>query len=406
MKVNKLFFASSVLFFSQTVLADEKALISKDEYLSKALSINYQDGKAIIDIEKSDIRGISHNYYTKFNVDKQGAVFNNPSDSHVTTIINEVLSQTESHLEGELSVDGQRVNMVIANPNGITCSNCNFNNIEKLTLITGFTSRSEPKGFFLMDQSKITLKTDNDLIYKDIVIISNSVQFKGRGNLNANKMQIISDELRHSLYDGYISKNKGNYNGTVSVGKNTTLNVNDFSFSSNKTDFINRGVINVGVLNVHSNAKFKNFKEVNILNSRILPLLTMFDIKEQYQINLHSNSNIKSTLFSNNKSSKLTVYKTNLNIDIPDESLINKGDLRFEHTNLDIKSKNYFQKSNANLINIYSAIRLINNDVIDIDGGIYSINNDDDDKIKILQGKKINIKNENKEKIIIENLNL
>ncbi|WP_337232683.1 filamentous hemagglutinin N-terminal domain-containing protein, partial [Vibrio cholerae] len=75
----------------------------------KKLSINYESGKAVINIETNDIQGISHNYYNDFNVDEKGVVFNNAKEQYVTTIINEVTSKNKTMLKGDLSINGKPV---------------------------------------------------------------------------------------------------------------------------------------------------------------------------------------------------------------------------------------------------------------------------------------------------------
>ncbi|QAV21833.1 filamentous hemagglutinin N-terminal domain-containing protein [Proteus hauseri] len=178
-------------------------LIKKDKYLSKGLAIHYDGNKPIIEIEKANIQGVSHNYYESFNIGKEGALLKVGEHNFPTTVISEVTSNNESVLAGKLSVEGMPVNMIIANPNGITCTNCDFDNIAKLTLITGFTSREKPIdfmiNFILTDQSKITVKTKNNMMYNDVSIISNNILFKGNGTIYANKMKIISDELIYSF---------------------------------------------------------------------------------------------------------------------------------------------------------------------------------------------------------------
>lgn len=381
-------------------------LIKKDKFLSKGLAIHYDGDKPIIEIEKANIQGVSHNYYESFNIGKEGALLKVGEHNFPTTVISEVTSNNESVLAGKLSVEGMPVNMIIANPNGITCTNCDFANIAKLTLITGFTSREKPIDFILTGESKITFKTEaktkTEMAYNDISIISNNIEFKGRGNIYANKMRIISDELIYKLYGNDIPKTKGNYHGTTTIGKNVSLNINDFSVTSNKSDFINRGIVNAGNFTLTSNAILKNFKEINIKGSRISSFLTPFNIEDKYEININSNSRIKSGYFSNNKKSRFTVYKTNLDVELLDGSLINKGYHRFEYSNISFKSKNYIQKEEGDLVNVLSSVRLVVNDSVDIEGKIHTINNDYDDKIKIEQGSGININNVNVDKVIIK----
>ncbi|WP_368544710.1 two-partner secretion domain-containing protein [Enterobacter soli] len=118
-------------------------------------------GTKVIDIEAPNAAGVSHNMYREFNVSNKGAVLNNSSTdvSHATlgniaknnnltngsasVILNEVVSNKASALNGFIEVNGQKADVVIANPNGISCSGCNFINTNKVTLTTGSVKLDE-----------------------------------------------------------------------------------------------------------------------------------------------------------------------------------------------------------------------------------------------------------------------
>ena len=57
-------------------------------------------------------------------------------------ILNEVTSTNRSRLEGFQEVAGDRADLILANPNGITCRGCGFINTPRATLSTG-----QPGGF-------------------------------------------------------------------------------------------------------------------------------------------------------------------------------------------------------------------------------------------------------------------
>ncbi|MCZ7019029.1 filamentous hemagglutinin N-terminal domain-containing protein, partial [Salmonella enterica] len=52
-------------------------------------------------------------------------------------ILNEVNASNPSQLRGYVEVAGQRAQVVIANPAGITCDGCGFINANRATLSTG-----------------------------------------------------------------------------------------------------------------------------------------------------------------------------------------------------------------------------------------------------------------------------
>lgn len=113
------------------------------------------NGVTVIDINSANANGISHNIYDRFNVDKNGLIFNNSQGAVTTTlagdiagnsnlatgaakvILNEVTSKNQSALQGWMEVAGEKAHLIIANPNGISCQGCGFINAEKVTVTTG-----------------------------------------------------------------------------------------------------------------------------------------------------------------------------------------------------------------------------------------------------------------------------
>lgn len=114
-----------------------------------------QNGVPIVHIAPPSAAGVSRNQYNQFNVNSNGLILNNSTGNVQTQlggwitgnmqlgptpariILNEVIGNNNSQLRGTIEVAGQRADIVIANPNGITCDGCGFLNTTRTTLTTG-----------------------------------------------------------------------------------------------------------------------------------------------------------------------------------------------------------------------------------------------------------------------------
>lgn len=114
------------------------------------------NGVPVIDIATPNGKGLSHNTFSDYNVDKRGLILNNATtkwqdtqlagkivgnpnlrDRAASLIVNEVNGGSPSRLAGYTEVAGARANVVVANPYGITCDGCGFINSPHVTLSTG-----------------------------------------------------------------------------------------------------------------------------------------------------------------------------------------------------------------------------------------------------------------------------
>ncbi|KAF1042186.1 MAG: 16S rRNA endonuclease CdiA [Herbaspirillum frisingense] len=113
------------------------------------------NGVPVVNIQTPNTAGVSVNAYRQFDVGANGAILNNARGvtqtqlgGHVQgnpwlatgaarVIVNQVNSANPSYLRGYVEVAGDRAQVVIANPAGITCSGCGFINANRATLTTG-----------------------------------------------------------------------------------------------------------------------------------------------------------------------------------------------------------------------------------------------------------------------------
>ncbi|TAZ86572.1 filamentous hemagglutinin N-terminal domain-containing protein [Rhizobium ruizarguesonis] len=137
---------------AQSVSASSTAAASNQPGVGTA-----PNGVPLIDIVTPNSQGLSHNKYDSFNVGTPGLILNNfkgevgtsnlggltPGNPNLNTsgpatvILNEVTSGNRSALNGPTEVFGGRADVIIANPNGITCDGCGFINTPHATLTTG-----------------------------------------------------------------------------------------------------------------------------------------------------------------------------------------------------------------------------------------------------------------------------
>ncbi|GAB2895859.1 hypothetical protein GCM10027202_24610 [Microvirgula curvata] len=117
--------------------------------------VNTASGLPQVNIQTPSAAGVSRNSYKQFDVDSRGVILNNSRTNASTRqggwvqgnpwlgkgtakiIVNEVNSNQPSQLRGFVEVAGDRAQVVIANPSGISCAGCGFINADRATLSTG-----------------------------------------------------------------------------------------------------------------------------------------------------------------------------------------------------------------------------------------------------------------------------
>ncbi|MEE4188010.1 MAG: filamentous hemagglutinin N-terminal domain-containing protein, partial [Roseobacter sp.] len=148
---------SIVALTAQPILAQSLPIVA-DPNAQGGLGVQTApNGVPLVDIATPNAQGLSHNTYDQFNVGAPGAILNNETGTFGTTqlggvvqgnpnlaqsgaarvILNEVVSANRSELAGIVEVAGQAADVIIANPNGITCNGCGFIRTPRVTLTTG-----------------------------------------------------------------------------------------------------------------------------------------------------------------------------------------------------------------------------------------------------------------------------
>nr|WP_242689336.1 filamentous hemagglutinin N-terminal domain-containing protein [Photorhabdus cinerea] len=186
--------------------------------------VQNQNNIPVVNIATPNGAGISHNTYQEFNVAPQGAVLNNATqaaqsqlagqlnanpnlkEKPAELIINEVTGSGRSDLQGQLEIVGNKANVMIANPNGITCDGCGFINTSGATLTTGKPLFDKQGALEALEvkQGQITIG-DKGLDGKatDYVdIISRATELNGK--IQANTLSLTQGANRINLKDGTV----------------------------------------------------------------------------------------------------------------------------------------------------------------------------------------------------------
>lgn len=184
----------------------------------------HSSGTTVVNIEAPNAAGVSHNIYKDFSVDNKGVILNNSSSdfNHSTlggieknsnlsgrsasVILNEVTSNIPSSLKGFIEVGGQKADVIIANPNGITCSGCSFINTNKAIMTTGTVSLTESGaiGSYNVKRGIITIdKEGMDASNSYAVLLGDSINLNGV--INAQHAQLSAGNFTLDNATGAIT---------------------------------------------------------------------------------------------------------------------------------------------------------------------------------------------------------
>lgn len=223
-KCNYLFL--SVTLITGSVTTAEAAVIPDAQVRQEINKLTNANGSETVNINAPSASGISHNKYSRFDINDKGLILNNSKDRSLTAvagviagnrnlnesaparvILNEVTSSQASRLEGNLEVAGQQAHVIIANPNGITCNGCDFINTSRNTLTTGkpVFNNGELSGF-QVEKGAITITAagmkDKYSEYTDLIGRYVAVN----GGVAANNLTIVAGRNEHvSIANGGVA---------------------------------------------------------------------------------------------------------------------------------------------------------------------------------------------------------
>lgn len=265
-----------LLVYASNVYAESNIISDKNK--SDILFISTVDGIDTIDIERANENGVSHNYYTKFNVSEKGLNINNTLPDHIAKIIiNEVTSidnDNESLLNGNINIKGVPADLIVANPNGIECNGCSFTHSPSTYLTAGYVS-------YFKD------KKNHDAI-KLSPAYGSTVNFKAFSNmiLPTEKLIVIGHNIKFNN-GGYIQ-------GKITLlpgGKGGYIRKNN-QFSPFKKLYRNKS--DGSIIFTSSNNKiydFIHFDDLNIINNHNSNIYNIANKLSVTRLNIKSNGN-------------------------------------------------------------------------------------------------------------------
>lgn len=290
----------------------------------------------VININKANDKGLSHNVYDKLNVDKNGLIFNNSvgganttlagqiqGNSNLTSgaakvILNEVTSKNASAINGMMEVAGDKADLIIANPNGITVNGGGSINTSKLTLTTGTPDiQNDALAGYSVNGGTITLGKLNNSSPTEI--LSRNVVVNGK--VTANELNVVAG-------NNYVDA-AGQVTGSVTAAGTRNANSIDVAalggMYANKINLIstesgvgvrNQGVIagGIGGVNIdangqllNNNARIESSGQINIKTKGALNNTTG-DITSVGTIALDTNKNSLNNSRSGNISTMADLY--------------------------------------------------------------------------------------------------
>ncbi|GAB4557796.1 MAG: hypothetical protein Tsb0017_12800 [Geothermobacteraceae bacterium] len=176
-------------------------------------------GIPVVQINRPNGAGVSHNLFRRYNVDREGLVLNNartlartdlagwiqgnPNLGHGSArlIVNEVTGTDPSLLRGFTEIAGDRAGLVLANPNGMTCDGCGFINTGRVSLTTGrplWDDRGDLQGFEVRG-GQIDLDGDGLAADSRVDLLARAVRVNAA--VHADSLNLVTGANRVSYAD-------------------------------------------------------------------------------------------------------------------------------------------------------------------------------------------------------------
>lgn len=256
-------------------------------------------GEVNIDIKAPDNNGISYNQYRRFNTNKGVIVqLNNDANQNknmlaqgaqsAKLIINQINSSEKTNLYGLLNIKGSPAKVIIANPNGITCDDCQFSNTTGVDLVAGKMNYTNNTINYQTDKGKIIFTglgiwgngnssiNEKNKFLSNLTVYAGNVRFNSAAKVNAAKQYYVVGNVKTEI-DGYNYNNRKisgltGDKSTFVLAKNSYIYANQLRIFTSKNSYLNnKGTI--GVVANKAEIGVISIKADNIANKHIISAL-------------------------------------------------------------------------------------------------------------------------------------
>lgn len=359
---------SFLLFYNNILFAVANAnsidYIQKADYEQNITIDKTQNNIPLININNSNADGISRNDFLKYNVGSDNLIINNSKENIETNlggmiygnqnmrgsngreadiILNEVVGNNITKLEGYTEIAGKKAELIIANPNGIYIKGAGFINTSKLNLINGksinnsineFDLNSNQNNIGIIIEGRDIYKNDNTPLYLNLGLDVSSVDITTIASklvkINAKIVGNESNELNIKTGNNKAIRNNNSYD--VNSDDDNSDNNSDVNSDDNDDTTTNNATFAVDSKNFDGmyagRIKFvltENNSGINIENGNIISNLDNIEINSKGDVIIKNTDNSKTSFDSKNDIS-ITSNK-NMNIDSNSE-LNSKNDIK------------------------------------------------------------------------------
>ena len=245
-------------------------------------------GVTVVGIAAPDSNGLSNNTYSDFDISSSGVILNNSAsasasqltggningNSNITVgseailILNQVTSNNDSLLEGTTEVVGTRAGVIIANPNGITCSGCGFINANRVDLITGTANFSgdDLTGFSIDDAARFFVSGNgfvSDAVADELNLVSRDLRIQTQAKANTTLRVLAGNDTYNHTTNIITSDATEASVNSIQINDSGYLEANYIELISTEISS-SHGILNAGGdieadrLKLDSNGLFRN----------------------------------------------------------------------------------------------------------------------------------------------------